>query len=312
MESVTICSRFKKYIGCLTSLNLLNAFDNKIILRDWIQTFGTVLDHSVLSKYQLCNCLDTKGGRSYIIQKSISAGGEGTYLWNEKSFPVILPQLPNDELYLVSPEISGLSISCTIVCYSNNIIVFPPNVQKSCCGKKTNYRILFEGSDFVEGNILSKRSRQKLYESAKRFGEKVVNMGYRGICGIDFILSNTNSELYIIEANPRFLGSSFLINTALADAKLPSLFYFHQQAFQDTPIPNELCDAAEGLYIPYYSKVVTNRGIHTKDYMDRVLGSVDNDTSIFWDGFSPEKMSEAELDAYLFRTCHRKNIKPSK
>ena len=254
----------------------------------------------------LCGvALDIKGRKSYIIQKSISAGGEGTYLWNEESFPVVLPQLPNAELYLVSPEILGLSISCTIVCYYNNIVVFPPNVQKSCCDKKTNYRILFEGSDFVEGSMLSERSRKMIYKSAKRFGEMIVNMGYRGVCGIDFILSESNSELYIIEVNPRFLGSSFLINTALADAKLPSLFYFHQQAFQDNPILPKLCDAAEKLYIPYYSRVVTNRGAYAKDYMNRVLESVDNDTPIFWDGFSPEKLSQSELDAYLFRTCHR-------
>lgn len=113
-------------------------------------------------------------------------------------------------------------------------------------------------------------------------------MRYHGICGLDFILSNINSELYIIEANPRFLGSSFLINAALADTKLPSLFYFHHQAFQDNPISTKLCDAAEKLYIPYYSKVVTNRGTYTKDYMNRALKSVNNDTPIFWEGFSPE------------------------
>lgn len=294
----------KEYIRCLTPLTLLNAFDNKIILRDWTQTFGTRLKHTVLSKSQLCNWIDIKDGKTYIIQKSISAGGEGTYLYNEESFSTVLPQLPNDELYLISPAIAGLSISCTIICHNNSIVVFPPNVQKSCCGKKTDYRILFEGSNFIEGATLSKRDRQKLYESAKKLGKMIVNMGYRGVCGIDYVLSESNSELYIIEVNPRFLGSTCLINKALANAKLPSLFYFHQLAFQDEPIPFKLCDAAEKLYIPYYSRVVTNRGTYTKDYMNEVLASVNNDTVIFWDGFSPEKLPQSELDAYLFRTCH--------
>ena len=183
-------------------------------------------------------------------------------------------------------------------------MVFPPNVQKSCCGKKTGYRILFEGANFIEGAKLSKRAKQKLYENAKMFGEMIVNMGYRGVCGIDYVLSESNSELYIIEVNPRFLGSTYLINKALADAKLPSMFYFHQLAFQEQLIPFTLCDAAEKLHMPYYSRVVTNRGTYAKDYMNEVLASVNNDTVIFWDGFSPEKLPQSELDAYLFRTCH--------
>ena len=223
---------------------------------------------------------------------------------NEKSLSTVLQQLPNDELYLVSPEITGLSISCTIICHINNIVVFPPNVQKSYCGPKTDYRILFEGSNFIEGATLSKENRQKLYKSAKRFGEMIVSMGYRGVCGIDYILSESNSELYIIEVNPRFLGSTCLINKALADAKLPSLFYFHQLSFQDESIPFTLRNAAEELYIPYYSRVVTNRGTYAKDYMKEVLASVDNNTTIFWDGFTPDKLFQSELDAYLFRTCH--------
>ena len=293
-----------EYIGCLAPLTLLNALDNKIILRDWTQTYGAKFKHTILSKSQLCNLMDVDDGKTYIIQKSISAGGEGTYLCNEESFSAVLPQLPNDELYLVSPEIAGLSISCTIICHNNNIVVFPPNVQKSCCGQKTDYRILFQGSDFIEGAALSKKSKQKLYESAKKFGEMIVDMGYRGVCGIDYVLSESNSELYIIEVNPRFLGSTCLINKALADAKLPSLFYFHQLAFHDDPIPFTLCKAAEELYIPYYSRVVTNRGTYAKDYMKEVLASVDNNTTIFWDGFTPNELFRSELDAYLFRTCH--------
>ena len=188
-------------------------------------------------------------------------------------------------------------------------MVFPPNVQKSCCGKETNYRILFEGSNFIEGVALSKRNKQKIYKSAKNLGEMIAKMGYRGVCGIDYVLSKSKSELYIIEVNPRFLGSTCLINKALADANLPSLFYYHQLAFQDEPIPSNLCDAAEKLHIPYYSRVVTNRGACTKDYVNEVLASVNNETVIFWDGFNPEKLPQSELDAYLFRTCHRNSNK---
>lgn len=49
-------------------------------------------------------------------------------------------------------------------------------------------------------------------------------MGYRGVCGIDFVIDDSNVS--ILEVNPRFLGSSFIINTTLADENLPSLAFF--------------------------------------------------------------------------------------
>ena len=300
----------KNYIVCLNSCTLLNELDNKIILRDWTQTYGKNYNHAVLSKSQLSNLImNTNVGENYIVQKSVSAGGEGTYFCNKESFSTVLPQLTNEELYLVTPEIKGLSVSCTIICHNDAIVVFPPSVQKSCCSYETAFRILFEGSDFIDGATLCKKDRQNVYYNAKKFGEMIVSMGYRGICGIDCVLSESDSKLYIIEVNPRFLGSTFLINRALVDAKLPSLFYFHKLAFQGKPIPFNLRSAAEELYIPYYSKTVTNRGPYAKDYMNEVLASVDDNTTIFWDGFCPEKILHAELDAYLFRTCHRNRNK---
>lgn len=59
-------------------------------------------------------------------------------------------------------------------------------------------------------------------------------MGYRGVCGIDFVIDDSNVS--ILEVNPRFLDSSFIINTTLADENLPSLAFFHLAAFQNTPI----------------------------------------------------------------------------
>lgn len=183
--------------------------------------------------------------------------------------------------YSVSPYISGMSISCTVICHSDGVIIFPPNVQRSYVGKETDYRILFEGSDFVMGNNLNTITKNQIYSISKKFGESITEMGYRGVCGIDFVINNSN--ISILEVNPRFLGSSFIINTALADENLPSLAFFHLAAFQNASIDNKIIKKINNLNIPYFSMVVTNRGFSTERYMEEVLSSIKFNTKICMD-----------------------------
>lgn len=148
----------KTYIACLNSLSLLNELDNKIILRNWIKTLNidsSFLEQRVLSKVQISNSINLTNDKAYVIQESVSAGGEGAFLLNKDSKNTVFSQLLEDQLYSVSPYISGMSISCTIICHSDGVIIFPPNVQRSYVGRETDYRILFEGSDFVMGSNLS-------------------------------------------------------------------------------------------------------------------------------------------------------------
>lgn len=295
----------KENIACLNDLAILNQLDNKIIFRNWALRKWNVWDHFVLSKGQL-RSLFQNNNKQYIIQRSISAGGEGTFLLNHSSFDFVYRQLPKNELYLVSELIHGASISCTIVCLPSNIIVFPPNVQASSVGLETDYRVLFEGSNFIEGNALDYKIKSNIHSMAKEIGEMIQGMGYRGVCGIDFIADEKN--IIALELNPRFLGSSFILNAALADSKLPSLAYFHWASFYGIDIPSSLCQAVEHLKVPYYSRVVTNRGTNTQHYMEMILSQVDQRTKVYFDGFHPNELLSTEKNAYLFRTLHYKNI----
>lgn len=86
----------KPYIACLNSLSLLNELDNKIILRDWIKTLNigsSFLEQRVLSKVQISNLVNLTNDKAYVIQESVSAGGEGTFLLNKDSKNTVFSQL---------------------------------------------------------------------------------------------------------------------------------------------------------------------------------------------------------------------------
>lgn len=294
----------KKNISCLNDQAVLNQLDNKIIFRTWALKYWNTINHEVLSKEQLISLVQNNDKR-YIVQRSVSAGGEGTFLLDQSNFDFVYSQLSQNELYLISDFIQGTSVSCTIICLQTTVIVFPPNVQSSSVGLETDYRILFEGSNFIEGSKIDNKIKNKIYNTAKEIGERILEMGYRGVCGIDFMVHK--NDVITLELNPRFLGSSFILNTALIDTKLPSLAYFHWAAFHNIDIPYDMRQAAEQIRVPYYSKVVTNRGAHTRCYMEKVLSLIDQQTKVYFDGFDPNNLKFTDMNAYLFRTLHYKD-----
>ncbi len=288
----------KPYITAVNPLDLLNALDNKIVFRAWRHTKTGISPYSIMSKHELGSMLLSPSS-AYVVQKSISAGGEGTYLWNDFSRDVVYPQLSPSQLYLVSEYMDGPSISCTIICHSKGTVVFPLNVQRTSVNEDTGYRFLFEGSDFAKGRELPHDVQEKAKQQAQSIGRDLSQMGYRGICGIDFMLRD--GLPLAMEMNPRFLGSSFLIDTALMDCGLPSLACLHTSAFLEKPLDAALVYELEHLNIPYYSRVATNRGESTKAYVMTMLEAAGQGVTVFKDGFRMEDLSRAAPNAYLFR-----------
>lgn len=288
----------KPNITAINPFVLLNALDNKFVFRAWYHTKTGLSPYRIMAKHELINILLSPSS-TYVVQKSFSAGGEGTYLWNDSSRDVVYPQLSPSQLYLVSEFIDGPSISCTIICHSNGTIVFPLNVQRISVNESTRYRFLFEGSDFIKGRGLPRDVQAKVKQQALSIGKDLFQMGYRGICGIDFMLHD--GLPLIMEINPRFLGSSFLIDTALMDCGLPSLARLHTLSFLERPLDDGLIYELEHINIPYYSRVATNRGESTEDYIRGMLAAAEKDITVFMDGFRMEELSMAAPNAYLFR-----------
>ena len=73
--------------------------------------------------------------------------------------------------------------------------------------------------------------------------------GYRGICGYDFLLKD--EAIYLIEINPRYMGSSYLINMVLFENNLPSLFELNDMAFKNDISILKYKDIVWNLEIPY-------------------------------------------------------------
>lgn len=176
---------------------------------------------------------------SYIIQANLSSGGEGTHIVSEyKKFP----PTNKGQLYLASPFLAGgNSYNAHVLITSQQVIVLSISLQII---HPSQQKLLFCGGDY-SSNKLTKESKAMITSMCKCLGNVLKENGYRGILGLDFI--SYGSKIYVLESNPRFQGSSLILDWELNERWHYSLFDLHNRSFYESIILDETIFPLEGI-----------------------------------------------------------------
>lgn len=166
---------------------------------------------------------------SFVVQDNYSSGGHGTFFLNSKN-PNL--HLNTNVAYLVSPQVNGKSCNIHIIITKKDVIIFPWSIQKL---NIDNNDATYHGALFSTQNKIT----EAVVKMVNNIAQKLRMVGYRGICGIDFLLDEGN--VYFIEINCRFQGSSMALDKYLNDVCHHSLYNLHMQSFNDDfVIPKDL------------------------------------------------------------------------
>lgn len=286
------CPSYKDYVVNTNSIFILNNLRHKTLSRLWLNNSVPVPSFTLLSKDE-CNVDYLKrkfdGFSSFVIQKNYSGGGAGTYLINNLNESNVISRLLDHELYLVSPFYSpSQSLSCHILIDASDCVVLPVSEQVIYSKKNS--------LEYIGNRFLSNESpiSQLIKEKAFLIGNKLKHVGYRGICGFDFICYN--SEIFLVEINPRYQGSSYILNFALKKHQLPSLFELNTMCFKGE-MPNHIISAINSLKVN-----CINNYIIYHDYNDLIKAKeiISNDNNVvFGDGY--ENALRFEKGCYLLR-----------
>lgn len=201
---------------------------------------------------------------------------------------------------MVSPYIEkSVPLNITAVIYKDDILIFPPSIQIVV---NDSDRLLYKGADFIAYKELNKDIKQKILRYSKVICENLKNIGYRGICGIDYITDM--NEVFFMEINERYQASSYLINMALKEMHLPSLQQLCLEAFQKSKSDINL----SGFEVNYSSYIYTyhRKFHHCYEYILAKAQNNKNIVRIVEDGFSQNTIFEE--DAYLFTLVSDINI----
>ena len=78
------------------------------------------------------------------------------------------------------------------------------------------------GNDYAYSKKLKKEQREKIFNYTKKVGNYIKKLGYKGIFGLDFVVSN--NEINLIEINPRIIGSmSLFTKLQIQNKEMPFL-----------------------------------------------------------------------------------------
>lgn len=300
----SIDRHLRQHILCLNDKNLLDLLSDKIYTRYWFSHYVPALPSVIIDSPNLSfNELETNFMKSeqYIAQKNKSSGGFGTFIISETNHMIEDIRNNYKELFIVSPYMeNGFSVNVNAVISANCITLFSPSIQIS---EINNQRILYHGSDYVAAQELSAEIIKKLNSYTSIILDRVKKMGYLGIIGLDFLV--TEKEIYFLEINPRYQASSFLINIALKENKLPSLSQLNLSAFYHKV--ETLYEGVENVHINYsFYKYIYAEGINHPNYVYQKANHCLHIYKIVADGWTCNTV--AENDAYCYSLIFKTNI----
>lgn len=215
---------------CKNEEKLLNILDDKIKTRELLSSVVPMLEYkNIIGKGLLEMNLNQQ--KSLVIQLPYGSGGSKTFLYNQSTEKEIKSLILQDEIYSVS-EYQEDNIPYNIHCIigENQIELLPPSEQDLEITDKIEYI----GSFFVI--TIPAQIKEKMIDYSNKICKILQKLGYRGVLGIDWIYAN--NELYFIEINPRFQGSTRQVDLLLKKSKLPSIFELNYLAFYEDNLPS--------------------------------------------------------------------------
>jgi len=96
----------------------------------------------------------------------------------------------------------------------------------------TPYRGGWAGNDIFP-DVFDKKTRKAVRRMASRLGDRLYEIGYKGVFCMDFLLDTDSGAVYLGEINPRISGASPMTNLITSTYGGVPLFLFHMLEFAD-------------------------------------------------------------------------------
>ena len=275
--------KIKKICASIPELNIITDDNQKVTeflndkfkIRNYIKNYVPILTYNYFDFENFnYNYISNKvKSDRFVIQESIGAGGNNTYLVNNQND--ISSIAKNNNTFCVSKYIENIPLNITMIISSYDIAYLPISVQLI---KVIENKFKYVGGDFAYLQNMQNNIIEKIHKYSKIIGNKIQKMGYRGVLGIDYILTKDN-EIYFMEINPRFQSSSFLLSINLEQELMPNIAKLHYLAITNQKInPPKIKNINQSFVNCNFSETFDN----IKDYQIINNGYfVDNKSSIY-------------------------------
>lgn len=248
----------------------------------------------------VCKLFGVKKG-NFIVQAPVANGGEGTFCLFQNNKKRVAQQFKAEQSYLVSAYYEkNVPVNVHFVITENGELMFPGSIQIL---RKENDKLIYRGADYAAYKTVEEGARERFERYARTVAQSLRHLGYRGVCGIDGMI--VGEEVYIVEANLRFQGSTAVLNKALEESGLPSVQAINLAAFENRNIVTEeqllhcAVDYSTYSYLNTVSKVFGNHILANAERDENIV-EIDRDGYDFG--------SKINKNRYMFRILIKGNI----
>lgn len=177
----------------------------------------------------------SKIGSTIVVQMDVSHTGVGTYFIDgEVEFHSLMQKLSGNFLKF-SEYIEGDSYTINGCIAGGKIFVAGLQYQITGIPELTSSKGSTVGNDWSYANMLDNGLKKKILQQATNVGEILKANGYRGLFGIDLIISKSG-EIFVIEINARQTANiPMQTKLELINNQTP-LFLLHIAEFLEIPI----------------------------------------------------------------------------
>jgi len=234
-------------------LDLKNYFDNKLILYNQLPELHLRVIPGEITKLSSVTFrqLSKKYGLPFVIQLPIGSSGNNTFfIFNEKEFEHIFPRIEKSD-FKVSRYLPSYSLNINAAIIRNRTYVSFPSVQIVGARQCATRPSIFCGNDFGVSAQVPISIIEESYRTTKIMSRWLISEGYRGIFGLDLLVSD--DKVYVIEINPRLQNSTDVLTISQLRKKQIPLIALHLLEFLDSadfsPVETEQFQQQQGAQV---------------------------------------------------------------
>ena len=174
-------------------------------------------------------------GTDLVIQTAFGDSGHTTFfIASEEDFEKHKDEIVGEAEVKIMKRINCRGATLEACATQSGTLVGPLLTEVVGARELTPYKGGWCGNEVFPG-AFSEEVRAKARAMAFRFGNQLLEEGYRGYFDLDFLIDADTNEVYLGELNPRICGASPMTNhAAFAYADAP-LFLFHLLEFSGIP-----------------------------------------------------------------------------
>ncbi|MGW7585306.1 ATP-grasp domain-containing protein [Kitasatospora sp. NPDC054768] len=199
----------------------LPVLGDKRAQRAWLRSVGAVTPSDAVVPALDHRELRRRFGDRYVVQTPTGSSGKGTHLVTDEAQLQPIRRAGGGP-WLVSGYVEGVAVNLHVLVSADSTVrVLRPSVQLTRVEGIGAPFGAYSGCDFAAPALLSPLALARAGTAARRVGEALAALGYRGLFGADFVLDGERPLL--LELNCRMQGSTWLLGELeLAEHALPS------------------------------------------------------------------------------------------